>query len=558
MALVARLAVRHEAPSSDLADEVALAATRDVLARYPARDIVPVERNTRRRVYDALKVMVAVGCVQRDGKALRWIGVDHLQRRPPSSMPPPPPLPPAAVCRALSPPTAASTTDSDAEQMDTVTGKTGWILTGPPVTNESDINLPDHPTDKSEALDFPVAPATLTQPVTLYDDASPPMPDLSAAVADLRVSLCELRTRLARKKALIGQLERRIGAFHSLADRRRVELDAQAVGIRRRRNAVRLPFPLIIVKAHQPVVTYASKRTRVRFEMPSPFKLYSETDLVSMLADRRAPPAKKARLAKKARATGEDSHTTPRGVDEDDSIQPPAKKAKKALSGPPRRPGRPRLVRDKEKVDIPFALAGPPTPPPLPPINLPAKTGTESSSQPAGNTSTNPNVRQLVLSDGGMHFKAESVSDAPVSPISPAPSSLPEEMSEPPATPDATAGSKSGLMIDLPLSPDRELPPLSKQDMPSSPPLSADEGLDGDEVMVEVHMGHYDKSDEVKMEDVQIDDMPIDDGQDVDDLLCDEELDIPPLDDSVDDENVILGFINMDSQDGHTLLGEPS
>ena len=88
VALVSKLQTDRERPAAAVADEVAQAATRDMLRRFPGRDVAPVERNTRRRVYDALKVMVAVGSLQRFAKRLRWIGVDHLQmpiagQRPP-------------------------------------------------------------------------------------------------------------------------------------------------------------------------------------------------------------------------------------------------------------------------------------------------------------------------------------------------------------------------------------------------------------------------------------------------------------------------------------------
>lgn len=65
-------------PCAQVTDEVAVAALRDMRQKYPHRDLHAVERNARRRVYDALKVMTAVGSIQRRGKSLKWMGVQHL------------------------------------------------------------------------------------------------------------------------------------------------------------------------------------------------------------------------------------------------------------------------------------------------------------------------------------------------------------------------------------------------------------------------------------------------------------------------------------------------
>lgn len=65
--------------SSQVADEVAAEAAAQVKEVHPEREVSHVERNTRRRVYDALKVLVAIGCIDRDTKSLQWIGVDHVR-----------------------------------------------------------------------------------------------------------------------------------------------------------------------------------------------------------------------------------------------------------------------------------------------------------------------------------------------------------------------------------------------------------------------------------------------------------------------------------------------
>lgn len=69
----------EEQSAATVADRIVRTACEDAETQHPGRDAVPIERNARRRVYDALKVMVSVGSVQRDAKRLRWIGVDHIQ-----------------------------------------------------------------------------------------------------------------------------------------------------------------------------------------------------------------------------------------------------------------------------------------------------------------------------------------------------------------------------------------------------------------------------------------------------------------------------------------------
>eukprot|EP00178_Gracilaria_changii_P007029 TRINITY_DN225_c1_g1_i1.p2 TRINITY_DN225_c1_g1~~TRINITY_DN225_c1_g1_i1.p2 ORF type:complete len:615 (+),score=141.42 TRINITY_DN225_c1_g1_i1:46-1845(+) len=65
-------------PCRLVADHVAAAALRDMRRRFPHRDLAAVERNARRRVYDAVKVMSAVGSVHKFRKKLKWLGVQHL------------------------------------------------------------------------------------------------------------------------------------------------------------------------------------------------------------------------------------------------------------------------------------------------------------------------------------------------------------------------------------------------------------------------------------------------------------------------------------------------
>lgn len=77
MAVVSVLSDTQEQHVDDVVERVARAAKTD-----GGGDLTPAVRNARRRVHDALKVMISVGCVNRTGENLRWIGVEHLQKTP--------------------------------------------------------------------------------------------------------------------------------------------------------------------------------------------------------------------------------------------------------------------------------------------------------------------------------------------------------------------------------------------------------------------------------------------------------------------------------------------
>lgn len=209
VALAAKLSAEHERPSAAVADEIALSASKDLQRTNPERDAAAVERNTRRRVYDALKVMVAAGCIQREGKALRWIGVEDL--RP-----------------------------------------------------------------------------------------GGPLKDKCPEPARLRVTICESRRRLSRKRAMQRELENRIAAFERLVKRR---ADEAAAGLSPPPGCIH--FPMVVVKAVDPQVSYSSDRKRMRVSTPDKFCIYTESDLVVMLTERRRSrgqaPSKKPRVTKKSR-----------------------------------------------------------------------------------------------------------------------------------------------------------------------------------------------------------------------------------------------------------------
>ena len=75
---------------SEVTEMVAKAAVADAPTTTTSTDKETVERNTRRRIYDALQVMTSIGCVQRDDKNLLWIGVDHLKDPSPTTRSPAP------------------------------------------------------------------------------------------------------------------------------------------------------------------------------------------------------------------------------------------------------------------------------------------------------------------------------------------------------------------------------------------------------------------------------------------------------------------------------------
>lgn len=225
VALVSKLSSELERPSAAVADEVAHAASIDMRQRYPHRDTAPVERNTRRRVYDALKVMVAVGCIQRNAKDLRWIGVNHL-RHPAYSAP------------------------SESQEKD----------------NQ----------DTSEARQ-----------------------SHAISVAAMRVAIHDSRRRIARKKAIAQELQHRIRAFEALHQKRMHQQEPNLPTNRKRlfEESQRFPFPLTLVKGNRPEVTHSSDRSRMRIFTSTPFSLYSETDIVTMLAEDYEMPVKKPRLS---------------------------------------------------------------------------------------------------------------------------------------------------------------------------------------------------------------------------------------------------------------------
>lgn len=78
-------------PSTDIANQLAKEAVKQVAGldtHIPDSDLVAIEKNIRRRLYDSLKVLVSIGAIRRSfsDKMLHWQGIAHLL--PPSSSPP--------------------------------------------------------------------------------------------------------------------------------------------------------------------------------------------------------------------------------------------------------------------------------------------------------------------------------------------------------------------------------------------------------------------------------------------------------------------------------------
>lgn len=96
------------------------------------------------------------------------------------------------------------------------------------------------------------------------------------------------------------ELENRIAAFERLVKRR---ADEGAAGLLLPPG--RIHFPMIVVKAIDPEVSYSSDRKRMRVSTQDKFCLYTESDLVVMLTERRRSrghtPARKPRVTKKSR-----------------------------------------------------------------------------------------------------------------------------------------------------------------------------------------------------------------------------------------------------------------
>lgn len=89
LSLATKLHARGKVNCSDCADELALEISNEgpplssLLAEgQRAMDVPGYDKNVRRRVYDALNVLVAVGAIVKDGKFIEWKGVEYAHVPP--------------------------------------------------------------------------------------------------------------------------------------------------------------------------------------------------------------------------------------------------------------------------------------------------------------------------------------------------------------------------------------------------------------------------------------------------------------------------------------------
>lgn len=264
LALVGKMSRVRERLSSQIADEIAADASKEMKGTYPARDCAAVERNTRRRVYDALKVMVAVGCIERYGKSLRWVGVDDLRAE---LLPPPPPASPSSDDGATPSP-ADSAKVPDAGSVTPVCPKLRCTVVAAPNLSPAQASR----VSKS-GHDGPAAPRPTTT-------ASEPI-----SADELRAAICAARGRIREKQATIKELEERVDAFSAHGKRRREqeEQDARMSPKRAVGADPRITFPMVVVSGPRPDVAFTPDRKRMRISTSAPFALYSETDLINLM-----------------------------------------------------------------------------------------------------------------------------------------------------------------------------------------------------------------------------------------------------------------------------------
>lgn len=201
VALARKMAEVRERPSSLVCDEVAADAAAEARALHPSCDVHAVERNTRRRVYDALKVMCALGCITRveKTKTLVWVGPYAAARR------------------------------GEQQQQNT-------------------------------------------------KPQSPAAKELAEKVASARASV-------GRKRARARQLCAALSNYDAHVKRRRVAGDSD--------DSTRLSFPFVLTAGVAPVKMPESADS-VRLSFPKPVNIYTETDVVALLAPR--PKSRRLKL----------------------------------------------------------------------------------------------------------------------------------------------------------------------------------------------------------------------------------------------------------------------
>ncbi len=200
VALARKMAQVRERESTIVCDEVAADAAAEARAMHPSCDVHAVERNTRRRVYDALKVMCALGCISRveKTKTLIWVGPYAAKRK----------------------------------------------------------------------------------------EKKP----LSPAAKELADKVAKTRASIGRKRAQARQLCATLSNYDVHMERRRAAGDVD--------NSARIAFPFVLTAGAAPV-HLPEPSDRVRLHFPKQVNIYTETDVVALLAPRpksRRPRMKRPRV----------------------------------------------------------------------------------------------------------------------------------------------------------------------------------------------------------------------------------------------------------------------
>lgn len=145
-------------------------------------------------------------------------------------------------------------------------------------------------------------------------------PPLRPSAVHPGVAVCFKRYSIARKRIMLAELQRRVRAFSQLHRQGSRTIDpfstpapngdsadctsAQAalskpgIGNKRRRTQApppRLDFPFLLIRAGTPEVLCTPDRLFIRVTARHSLKLFSETDVVCLLADRRLSASKKLR-----------------------------------------------------------------------------------------------------------------------------------------------------------------------------------------------------------------------------------------------------------------------
>jgi hypothetical protein len=206
-----------------------------------------VERNSRRRVYDAVKVIVAIGLASRsaDKKELVWRGRAHIR----------------ALCDAPSPPSASRPLSA-------------------PVKKVPFAVVPSSPASDPEdelALEKDLALYT-GPPSSLRDTSNTRSPNADPTPAQIAASVQRLRTVLQEKRSIRKALSARVSAFASLRSHHRKN---NSTSVERR-----LEFPFVLVRGCPDHIRQSPCKAELQMLFPCRPTFFSETD-VTLSLDKR-------------------------------------------------------------------------------------------------------------------------------------------------------------------------------------------------------------------------------------------------------------------------------